>query len=91
MDRAEYEDVKGRLMSAITKGRIADETMADLKNNASKLGQLVHPDITTNYTRMKLALDAAQKELEDGDLTAVRESVGIADACASRVLKSGGR
>ena len=91
IDRAEYDAVKSQLLSLNAKSAIADDTIKELRASSERLGQQVHPDILSLYIRMQVARDNARRELEAGDLAAARESISIADACAGRVMKSGGR
>lgn len=91
VDPAEYADVKKRLEAAITRGQIADQVMQSIRDDTSKLGQPVHPEIWAKYKLMNQALESASKALESGDLAAARENIGIATECAKRVMKEGGR
>jgi predicted Ser/Thr protein kinase len=91
VDAAAYKEFKSSLDSVTAKSLVADDTIAELRRNAQRLGQVVHPDIETWYQRMKLALDAAKKAADGGDLHEANENLGTADANADRVLKEGGR
>ena len=88
---AQYNEVKRSLDFAIARGRLAEQTMQEIEEGTAKLEQSAHPDIKSNYVRMKRALDTANQALEGGDLAAVKENIGIANECARRVLKEGGR
>jgi hypothetical protein len=90
-DTAAYEEVKTRLDSVLAKAAAADQTIQDLRKNAQAQGYVVHPDIEQHYRAMQLALEAAQKALAEGDIQAAKDSLGIANARADRVLKAGGR
>ncbi|MFN7922336.1 MAG: serine/threonine-protein kinase [Bryobacteraceae bacterium] len=90
-DRAAYEELRGKLIDVTAKAATVAETMNQLEENSRRIGQLVHPDIRANHTRMKIALEVARKELERGSIAGARENLEIAEACANRVLKSGGR
>ncbi|MEZ5353883.1 MAG: serine/threonine-protein kinase [Bryobacteraceae bacterium] len=90
-DSESYRKAKSRLISVSAKARIAEETMDELKRNSERLGQLVHPETTSAFTRMRISLELAQKEIEAGDVEQALESLGIAEANANRVLKTGGR
>lgn len=90
-DPAQVREVKSRLDFAIAKCKAADETMQGLEADAKKLGQELHPEIKANYERMHRALDSAQDAFTACDLVAARENIKIANECARRVLKDGGR
>jgi tRNA A-37 threonylcarbamoyl transferase component Bud32/predicted negative regulator of RcsB-dependent stress response len=91
VDAAVLAEVRTRLALADAKAQVADQTMNELRRNAQRLGQLVHPNTETMYVRMKLALDAAKKAMDEGDIQGANENLGIANATADRVLKEGGR
>jgi hypothetical protein len=91
VDPAVYNELKIRLASVEARSQAADVTITELRKNAARLGQAVHPDIESMYVRMKLALDAAKKAVDEGDMQAADENLGIASATADRVLKAGGR
>lgn len=90
-DTAVLEELKARMITVMGKSKVAEETMKDLRENARKQGQVLHPNIESQYSSMKLALDAAQKALDEGDIDGAKDSLGIASARADRVLKEGGR
>jgi eukaryotic-like serine/threonine-protein kinase len=90
-DAAAYDEFKIRLASTEARSQAADITIAELRKNAARLGQAVHPDIESMYVRMKLALDAAKKAADEGNMQTADENLGIASATADRVLKAGGR
>ncbi|HLJ30741.1 MAG TPA: serine/threonine-protein kinase [Candidatus Angelobacter sp.] len=87
----EYEAVKRSLDAAIEKGKIADGTMKTIQDSTEALGQAVHPDIRSNYEHMKRALESAQQAMSRGDLASAHDNIGIANECAKRVMKAGGR
>jgi type IV secretory pathway VirB10-like protein len=90
-DAAAYEEFKIRLASVEARSQAADVTIAELRKSAAGQGQAVHPDIESMYVRMKLALDAAKKAADEGDMQTADQNLGIASATADRVLKAGGR
>ena len=90
-DAPAYDEFKIRLASTEARSQAADITIAELRKNAARLGQAVHPDIESMYVRMKLALDAAKKAADEGNMQTADENLGIASATADRVLKAGGR
>jgi eukaryotic-like serine/threonine-protein kinase len=90
-DKGMYEEVRARMDSVVTKAGLADQTIEELRKNAQGLGYVVHPDIERQYASMRIALDAAKKALDKGDLPGAKENLGIANARADRVLKAGGR
>jgi serine/threonine protein kinase len=90
-DKPAYEEIKTHLDSVLAKAAAADQTMQDLRKNAQAQGYVVHPDIEQQYKGMQLALDAARKALDEGDIETAKDSLGIANARADRVLKASGR
>lgn len=90
-DAAAYDEFKIRLAFTEARSQAADVTIAELRKNAARLGQAVHPDIESMYVRMKLALDSAKKAADEGNMQTADENLGIASATADRVLKAGGR
>lgn len=91
VDPAELNEVQRSLDAAIVKSKVADETMKSIEQGTEALAQAVHPDIRSNYQRMQHALESAQQALDRGDLAAARENLGVANECARRVMKAGGR
>jgi serine/threonine protein kinase len=91
VDPDEYQAVKRSLDAAIEKGKIADGTMKTIQDSTEALGQAVHPDIRSNYEHMKRALESAQQAMSRGDLASAHENISIANECAKRVMKAGGR
>jgi hypothetical protein len=91
VDPTAYEEFMTQLASAEAKSQVAEQTITELRANAQKLGHLLHPDIETQYLRMKMALEAARKAGAEGNLNSATENLSIARANAERVLKSGGR
>jgi tRNA A-37 threonylcarbamoyl transferase component Bud32 len=83
--------VESRLMDVTAKSQTADEVLEQLRASSQKLNQMVHPDITRAYNRMKLELAAGQRDFENGSFDSAREHLDIADALAAKVLKAGGR
>ena len=91
LDPAAYEEFMTRLASVEAKSQVADQTIAELRANAEKLGQKVHPDIEVQYLRIGLSLNAARKAAAEGDFNHATENLNIARTFAERVLKAGGR
>ena len=84
------ENLKERMDSVAAKSAAAETAYNSLSQGAQKLGQIVHPDITSNYLRMKRAIDSARREVDSGDFDAAKENLDIAEAFANRVMKAGG-
>ncbi len=84
-------EFKMRFASVSAKSQTADAVIASMRDNARKLGHVLSPNIETMYTRMKLALDAATKAADEGDLESANDNVNIANVTADRLLKEGGR
>ncbi|MEZ5403881.1 MAG: serine/threonine-protein kinase [Bryobacteraceae bacterium] len=91
VDGEAYRKAKSKLITVTAKAKIAEETMDELKRNAERIGQLVHPDTTAAFTRMRVSLEVANKEIEAGDVESALETLGVAEANANKVLKVGGR
>ena len=86
----EYRETKNRLINVTAKCKAADEAYEDIRKSSAESGHIPHPRITTAYKRMKAALDAANSELDDGKLEDARESLNIAEASATVVLRAAG-
>jgi serine/threonine protein kinase len=91
MDAAGYEQYSARLAPVRSLTATADETMALLRQSSRKLGAAVHPEIEARYARMRLALEAAERDAAAGDFPSANENLAIAKALADKVLKDGGR
>ncbi|HXK02198.1 MAG TPA: protein kinase [Verrucomicrobiae bacterium] len=91
VDPAEQEKLASRLADVTARSAAVEDGYRQLSDNSRRLGQIVHPDITAAYTRMKLALDQAQKDLDAGRLDSARKNLDIADTWANRVLTASGR
>ncbi|HTS66356.1 MAG TPA: protein kinase [Candidatus Acidoferrales bacterium] len=89
--QAEQEKLAAHLADVTAKAAGAEDGYRQLSDTSRRLGQIVHPDTTAAYTRMKLALEQAQKDLDAGRLDSARKNLDIADAWANRVLGAAGR
>ncbi len=79
-----------RLITVKAKCLSAEDAYRGIQRSTQRLGFSPHPDITTAYHRMKLAIESAEQELKDGKGPAARESLDLADASANQVLRAGG-
>lgn len=86
----EHKETKNRLINVTAKCKAAEEAYEDLRKSSAESGHIPHPRITTAFKRMKVALDAAHSELDDGKLEDARESLNIAEASATVVLRAAG-
>jgi tRNA A-37 threonylcarbamoyl transferase component Bud32 len=85
---ADLED----LMDAVSAKEATAQSVYDsLVASSSRLGQIVHPDITSNYNRMEAAVRSAQRDTDTGNFEGAREQLDIAQTFAARVMKAGGR
>ena len=73
------------------KATSAQSVYDSLNASSRQHGQIVHPDITTNYNRMEGAIRSAQRDADAGDFEGAKEQLGIAQAFAARVMKAGGQ
>ena len=79
-----------RLITVKAKCLSAEDAYRGIQRSAQRLGFSPHPDITTAYHRMQLAIESAEQELKDGKGPAARESLDLADASANQVLQAAG-
>jgi predicted Ser/Thr protein kinase/predicted negative regulator of RcsB-dependent stress response len=84
-------ELRDLMDTAQSKAVAAQSVYESLVASSAKLGQVVHPDITTNYNNMQSALRAAQQDADAGNFEGAKEQLGRAQAFAARVLKAGGR
>jgi len=84
-------DLQDLMDTVSAKESSAQSVYDSLTASSSRLGQVVHPDITSNYNRMEAAIRSAQRDADAGNFDGAREQLDIAQAFATRVMKAGGR
>ena len=84
-------DLQDRIEAVQAKESTAQSVYDSLVASSSRLGQIVHPDITSNYNHMEAAIRSAQRDADSGNYAGAREQLDIAQAFADRVMKAGGR
>ena len=82
--------IKNRYINVAAKCDAAEEAYGQIRAKSAQLGQTPHPDITKAYSRMKIALDTARRDLDDGQADEAKESLDIAEASADKVLHAAG-
>jgi hypothetical protein len=99
-DRFEIDQITGVVIDPETKQEIDKTTVKvgefvvhevrdKIAENAQRLniGATVRSETTEAYTRMKYALEDAQRDLEAGRLDSARKHLDIAEAFANRVRR----
>lgn len=79
------------LINVTTKIGTAEQTVEPVRRNLERSGQTLNADTLAAITRMRLQLEKAKREAASGNLAGARETLGIADALATKVLRSVGR
>ncbi|MFN0101095.1 MAG: hypothetical protein ACKV2U_03275 [Bryobacteraceae bacterium] len=82
--------IKDRLTVVTARCDAAEEAYAKIKDDSSQLGQIPHSSITQAWSKMRLALDSARRELERGELDEAREDLDMAELAASKVIRAAG-
>jgi hypothetical protein len=81
---------KDRLITVTARCDAAEEAYRKIRNDSAQLGQTPHPSITESWSRMRLALDEARRELDRGEIAEARSSLDVAEASAGKVIRAGG-
>jgi hypothetical protein len=81
---------KDRLMAVTARCDAAEDAYRRIKNDSLEFGQTPHPSITQAWSKMRQALDQAQRELDRGDVAEARASLDLAEAAATRVIRAAG-
>jgi predicted negative regulator of RcsB-dependent stress response/predicted Ser/Thr protein kinase len=84
-------DLRDLMDTVQAKEAAAQSVYESLNASSRRLGQIVHPDITANYTRMEAAIRSAHLDADSGNFDGAKEQLDIAQAFAARVMKAGGR
>ena len=82
--------LKHRYINVAAKCDAAEEAYGQIRTKSAQLGQTPHPDITKAYSRMKIALDTARRDLDEGQADEAKDSLDIAEASADKVLHAAG-
>lgn len=81
---------KDRLMAVTARCDAAEDAYRKVKDDSAQLGQMPHPSITQAWSRMRMALDSARRELDRGEISEARASLDVAEASAGRVVRAVG-
>jgi hypothetical protein len=79
-----------RLVNVTARCDAAEEAYRKIRDDSAQLGQIPHPGITQAWSRMRLALEGARKELDRGEEEQARSSLDVAEASAAKVIRSAG-
>jgi hypothetical protein len=81
---------KDRLITVTARCDAAEEAYQKIKDDSAQLGQTPHPSITQAWSKMRLALDSARRELDRGEIGEARASLDLAEASAGKVIRAAG-
>lgn len=90
-DPGGLKELRSRMGDVTAKAASADDMYVWLRQTAQSQGQTLASDVTAAYSRMKMAVEDAQRDLDAGQFDSAREELQKADAYANRILKAGGR
>jgi hypothetical protein len=87
-DQAELDE---RMISVSSKIQVADQAVEPYRQNLAKNGQMLTADILNSQSGMHTALDRAKRQMAAGNAAAAKESLGAAEAYATKLLRAVGR
>jgi serine/threonine protein kinase len=84
-------ETEDQLISVSSKVEIADQTIEPVRQSLQRDGQTLNADTLSRIARMHASLDRAKRAVAAGNETEAKESLGAADALATKLLSSVGR
>src|SRR5262249_19629788 len=87
-DATEVEELLAQVTGKVAN---ADQAIAPIRDNLARNGSVLAPDTSAAIDQMHAALERGKRYLAAGKLAQARESLGVADAFAGKILKKVGR
>jgi hypothetical protein len=88
---ADQADLDERTISVSSKVQVADQAVEPYRQNLAKNGQMLTADILNSQSGMHAALERAKRQMAAGNAAAAKESLGAAEAYATKLLRAVGR